>query len=754
MNETAPAPQANQGAPEARIDARLKVTGVALYAADMPLNDPLFGVLATSTVARGHVTTLHLEEARAVPGVVEIISYGDIDGLRKPKFGSSYTSLGPLHEPKIWHDGQIIALVVGTTFEAAQEGAEKISCDYEIQQSSANLDSEGVEAIPAKGNSPRVKENPTTGDFDSAFQPSAVKIEAEYETPTQTHNPMELFSTTALWQGDQLTIYEPSQNVYGMRGEVARQLGMDPANVRVVSYYVGGGFGSKGPSTPRTAIVALAAKRLNRPVRCVVTRRQAFTVQPYRAPTRQRVRLGADSNGKITAFSHEGWELTSRVDNYSVAGTKTTALMYDYGAVLTNVTLVKADRQTPAYMRSPPEVPYMFALESAMDELAVKLGIDPVELRRINDAQKDPVHRKEFTTRHLVECFDAASKAFNWSERTPQPGSMRDGEWLIGLGCATAAYPTNVSPSTARVRLRSDGSVLVQSASHEIGTGIRTIIAQMASEQLGVPLLQVQVEVGDTHLPPAAGAGGSRSSASVCSAVLLACQQIRKKIFDAAVRSGPLAGKDLNSLALRQGKIVAPDGTSRPLADVFKSIHSGAIEEYAEFIPEGGSADAIQKLYDGANAEASERSKVQYAFGAEFVEVRINRRTREIRVPRLYGAFAAGRIMNTRTARSQLMGGLIWGMSAALLESTEVDGRNARYVNRDLQDYYVPVNADVTDVKVILLPEEDYEVNPAGIKGIGELGNVGTNAAVANAIFHATGVRLRRLPIRLENLLA
>jgi xanthine dehydrogenase YagR molybdenum-binding subunit len=753
MNEAAPAPQANQGTPEARIDARLKVTGAALYAADMPLNDPLFGVLVTSTIARGRLNAMHLEAARAVPGVVDIISYGDIDGLRKPKFGSSYTSLGPLHEPKIWHDGQIIALVVGTTFEAAQEGAEKIHCDYETQQPSANLDSDGIDVIPAKGNSPRVKENPTAGDFDSAFQSSAMKVEAEYETPTQTHNPMELFSTTAVWQGDQLTIYEPSQNVYGMRGEVARQLGMDPANIRVVSYYVGGGFGSKGPSTPRTAIVALAAKRLNRPVRCVVSRRQAFTVQPYRAPTRHRVRLGADRNGKITAFGHEGWELTSRVDNYAVAGTKTTALMYDYGAVLTNVTLVKADRQTPAYMRSPPEVPYMFALESAMDELAVKLGIDPVELRRINDAQKDPVHGKEFTTRHLIECFEVAAKAFNWSERTSAPGSMRDGDWLVGMGCATAAYPTNVSPSTARVRLRSDGSVLVQSASHEIGTGIRTIAAQMASEQLGVPLRQVQVEVGDTHLPPAPGAGGSRSSASVCSAVLLACQQIRKKLFEAARKSGSLAGKESNSLALQQGKVFAPDGTSEPLADVLKSMHSGAIEEYAEFIPEGDSGDAVQRLYDGGNAEAAARSKVQYAFGAEFVQVRINRRTHEIRVPRLYGAFAAGRIMNTRTARSQLMGGLIWGMSAALLESTEVDGRNARYVNRDLQDYYVPVNADITDVKVILLPEEDREVNPAGIKGIGELGNVGTNAAVANAIFHATGVRLRRLPIRLENLL-
>ncbi len=608
------------------------------------------------------------------------------------------------------------------------------------------------------GNTERLKENPSHGDFDGAFQAAPVKFEAEYRTPTQTHNPIELFSTTAVWTGNQLTIYEPTQNLYGFRGEIAHQLRMDPADVRVVSLYVGGGFGSKGSMTPRTAIVALAAKRLNRPVRCVVSRSQAYTTVPYRAPTRQQIRMGAEQGGKITAFSHDGWELTSRIDNYAVAGTETTTRMYGYGSVASAVYIVKADRQTPAYMRSPPELPYVFALESAMDEMAYKLGMDPIEFRRVNDTDKDPISGKPFSSRQLMPCFDQAAQAFNWSARNPKPGSMRDGDWLIGMGCATAIYPTNVAAATARVRLRSDGQVLVQSASQEIGTGIRTVAGQMAAEQLGVAFDAVQVEMGDTNLPPAPVSGGSNSTASVCSAVLKACQQIQARLFHAAVTSngGPLAGKTPGDLAIRGGAVVSSDGASQKLGDVFHALGAGAIEEYAEFIPEGAPPDAVQKLYSGKTTmvRGTDGKKVKFAFGAEFVEVRINARTREIRVPRLVGAFSAGRIMNTRTARSQLMGGLIWGMSAALLEATEIDERAARTVNRDLQDYYVPVNADVQDVQVILLPELDHDVNPAGVKGLGELGDVGTNAAVANAVYHATGKRLRDLPIRLEDLLA
>lgn len=758
MPVAAPPPRENQGQPMPRVDGRLKVTGEAPYSADIPLHNLAFGVLVTSAISRGAVTGVDISAAKTTPGVLDVIAYGDMSGIRPPVFGNSTsTSLAPLHTKAIAHDGQIVAVVVGDSFEAASRGADVVRVTYSEEAASATIESKGTETISAAGVSPMYPEDPKAGNFDAAYADAPVKIEAEYSTAPETHNAIELFSTTCAWQDGRLIVYEPTQNVYGFKAELAKQLQINAEDVRVVSPYVGGAFGSKGPMTPRTAIIAVAARRLNRPVRCVVNRMQGFTTATYRAETRHKIRLGAARDGKFLAFSHHGKELTSRLDNYVVGGVDATARMYGYGAVDCKVELIKADRQTPGYMRSPPETPYMFPLESAIDELSYALGMDPVELRRLNDTDIDPVSGKRFTSRSLMTCYDEASKAFGWSKRNRGPGKTRDGDWLIGWGCATAVYPTHVGAATARVRLSAAGTVVVQSASHEIGTGVRTVAAQMAAERLGVSLESVNCEMGDTEFPPAPVSGGSTSTASVCSTVLKACNAIRAKLFEAAVRSdgGPLAGKNIDGLDLKNGAVVAADGSSRKLKDVFDALGAGVIEEYAEFIPEGAPANAVEALYAGKSTliGGARGKKLMYAFGAEFVEVRINKRTREIRVPRMVGAFAAGRIMNTRTARSQLMGGMIWGMSSALLEETQVDHRNARYVNRDLQDYLLPVNADVAKVEIILVPEVDDEVNPAGVKGLGELGNVGTNAAVANAIYHATGKRVRHLPIRLEDIL-
>ncbi|RVA30672.1 xanthine dehydrogenase family protein molybdopterin-binding subunit, partial [Mesorhizobium sp. M7A.F.Ca.US.001.01.1.1] len=357
----------------------------------------------------------------------------------------------------------------------------------------------------------------------------------------------------------------------------------------------------------------------------------------------------------------------------------------------------------------------------------------------------------------LIKCYDQASEAFGWSKRDPKVGSMRDGDWLVGMGCATAIYPTAAAPCAARVRLTADGEVRVQCGSHEIGTGVRTIAGQMAAERLGVGMDKISVEMGDSALPPAPVSGGSISTASVCSAVMKACDAIRGKLFAAAAgRGAPLAGSGNAKLDLKGEEVVTETGKSAKLADVFKAMQVGAIEEYAEFAPKGSSPEALSKLYAGQSefhGGENDEDSVKYAFGAEFVEVRINSYTREIRVPRIVGAFAAGRIMNTRTARSQLMGGMIWGIGQALHEATKIDQRHARYVNRDLQDYLVPVNADIKQVDVILVPEIDHQVNPAGVKGLGELGNVGTAAAVASAVYHATGKRIRDLPIRIDDLI-
>lgn len=752
MTAAAPEPRTNQGQPARRIDGRAKVTGDALYAADFQLPGLAHAVLVTSDIARGEVVHMDSAHALGLPGVLAVLTHGDMEGVETPDFNtSSATSLGPLHRQTIHHDGQIVALVVAETALAAAAAAGAIKVEYRQSHASASLGSPGVEAVPAAGNVERYSEDPAAGDFDQAWGRAAARFTADYATSAETHNPIELFSTTCEWRDGKLLIYEPTQNVYGLRAELARQLRIPVDRVRVVSPYIGGGFGSKGPSTPRTAIVAVAARRLGRPVRCVVTRRQAYTTTTYRAETRQRIRIGAEEDGRIGAFSHEGWELTSRIDDYVVGGVDTTARMYGYGAVHTRVHVVRADRQTPGYMRSPPETPYMFALESAIDELAAQLRIDPVELRRRNDTAHDPVSGKPFSSRSLMRCYDEAGSRFGWNARDARPGAMRDGDWLVGWGCATAAYPTHIGAAAARVRLDRDGRVLVASASHEIGTGIRTVAAQVAAEQLGVSLEAVDVEMGDTRLPPAPVSGGSCSTASVCSAVLKACASIRSQL----IRAVSADADGSAGFAFVAGQVVGPSGQRTNLPDALQSAGVSVMEAYAEFVPQGAPADAVAKLYHGTSTLVGGPSgpTAKFAFGAEFVEVRIHRRTREIRVPRMVGAFTAGRIINPRTARSQLMGGMIWGLGAGLLEETQVDGRNARYVNRDLQDYLVPVNADVRGIDVILVPEHDDSVNPAGVKGLGELGNVGTTAALANAIYHATGRRIRRIPIRLDDLL-
>ncbi|MBV8567089.1 MAG: xanthine dehydrogenase family protein molybdopterin-binding subunit [Methylobacteriaceae bacterium] len=734
MSAAAPEPKANMGPPEPRIDGRLKVTGQARYPADVPVSNPLYAYLVTSAIARGRITSFDLGAARGVPGVADILTHENTHGdVKQPKFfadgGYASTSIRPLDSAQIWHDGQIIALVLAETYEAAREAAHRVKVNYVEETPTATFDDAGASTQLAK-EARKTHEDPEVGNFDEAFRTAEVKLDEWYSTPTQHHNAMELFATTCAWAGPQLTIYEPSQFVYGLQNGVAEQLGIDPEHIRVVSTFIGGAFGSKGSTTPRTALVAIAARRLGRPVKLVATRDQGFTIATYRAETRHHLRLGAARDGKLVALSHEGWEVTSRPDAYMVSGTDTTSRMYAVPNVATNVSIVHADRNTPGFMRSPPETPYMYALESAMDELAVKLAMDPVELRRTNDTMKEPIKGLPYTSRSLMQCFEEASRTFGWSKRNPQPGSMRDGDWLIGWGCATACYPTHIAPATARVRLTPDGEARVETAAHDIGTGTYTVIGQVVAEKLGLPLEKVAVLLGDSQLPPAPVSGGSNVTASVCTVVAKACDAIRSRL------GNPNAAE---------------------LMDALKRQGAGAIEEYAENVSNGPPPESLPLLYKGAvkmAGGATLKDRIQYAFGAEFVEVRVHALTREIRVPRAVGAFAAGRIMNTRTAHSQLMGGMVWGIASALHEATEIDRRAARYVNDNFADYLVPVNADVNQLDVILVSEEDTKVNPLGIKGLGELGNVGTAAAVANAVFHATGRRVRDLPIRIDALLA
>jgi xanthine dehydrogenase YagR molybdenum-binding subunit len=745
------------GRPTPRIDGVAKVTGAARYASDEPVANPAFAYLVTSAIARGRIGALRLQAAEAVPGVLDILTHENVGGLAKPPAqmdgGPTTTTL---ESDQVWHDGQIIAVVVADSFEAAREAAHRVEVDYVAQTPSATFDSPGVTVEPHKTTAE--SKDPKKGDAAAALERAEVKIDARYSTPTQHHNPLELFTTTCVWDGPQLTIYEGSQSMWGLKANVAKQLGIDPERVRTVSRFVGGAFGSRGSATSRTAWIALAAQRLGRPVKLVATRDQGFTIATYRAETRQRLARGAARVGTRTALRHEGWEVTSRPSGYNVAGTETTARMYACPNISTDVHVVHADRNTPGFMRAPPETPYMFALESGMDELAHALHMDPIELRRVNDTQVDPVSGKPFSSRSLMACFDQAAAKFGWRARTPEPGSMRDGDWRIGWGCATATYPTNIGPAAVRLQVGPQGRATVQLAAHEIGTGAYTLVAITAARSLGLKVEDMTVVLGDSNLPPVTVAGGSNNAATTANVVHKACEAVRAQLASAAVQDpqSPHHGADPASLRLAEGALIGPNRASEPFKTALGRVAAGVLEVHAENAPQGSKPGAVAGLYQGKSAMVRGTGRedvVTFAFGAHLVEVRVHDRTREIRVPRVVSAFAAGTIVNPLTAYSQFMGGAIWGLSAALLEATKVDPTTARYVNDNLADYLIPVNADVPDIEIIIVPEQDDRVNPLGVKGIGEVGIVGMNAAVANAVFHATGRRIRDLPIRAETLL-
>ena len=708
------------GTAHARLDGRLKVTGAALYGSDAPFAKAAYGFLVTSAIARGRIVSFDAREARALPGVIDIFTYQNIGHIDPGKTfdGGGYvgSTIAPMASAEIQHGGQIVAIVVAESFEVARDAGHRLHVEYAAEDPSATFGSTGTETV-AGAVASKKHEDPKVGDAESTFAIAPVKIDAQYATSTEHHNPIELFTTACAWNGPKLTVWESSQNMWGFKNGLAKQLQMSPDDIHVLSPFVGGAFGSRGSLSQRTAIVALAAKKTGRAIKLMTTRDQGFTIATYRAETRHHIKLGATPDGKLVSLTHEGFEVSSRPDDYMVAGTASSTRLYGCPNIASKVSIVHADRNTPGFMRSPPETPYLFALESAMDELSYALKMDPVQLRKINDTQKEPIKGLPYSSRSLVECFDAAADAFGWSKRDPRPATMRDGDWLVGWGTASTMYPTNIATCAARVTLFPDGSAKVQTATHEIGQGVYTVCALVAADKLGIDPDKVQVEVGDSDLPPAPVAGGSNSTASVGNAVAKACEEILEK--------------------KKQGA-------------------NGLIEAYAENSPKGAPKDDIKMLYSGKPAFVrgeSAKDSIRYAFGAQFVEVRVHSRTREIRVPRAVGAYAAGQIVNPTTARSQLMGAMIWGISAALHEKTEIDARAARYTNKDLAEYLIPVNADIKDLNIIMVPEKDDIVNPLGIKGIGELGNVGMNAAVANAVFHATGIRVREIPIRLEKLL-
>jgi xanthine dehydrogenase YagR molybdenum-binding subunit len=570
-----------------------------------------------------------------------------------------------------------------------------------------------------------------------------VVVEAEYVGPPQHHNPMELLATVAEWQDGALTVHESTQNTEGLRFGISRQLGIDPANVRVISPYAGGAFGQKNSLGPHTTFAAVAARRLGRPVKVVLPRDQTFHGASFRPATRQRIRLGAQRNGRMVAMIHQTWQQTSRHDLFVTMGSDVTSRFYNLPNFRSENHLVRTDVQTPGFMRTPWEHIAAFAIESAVDELACALNRDPVELRLANDAAADPVTGKPFSSRHVAECLRRGASRFGWSKRDPKPGSMRaaNGD-LLGWGVAIGVYPGDIVPTRARVRVHRDASVDVSVGAHELGQGIRSAIAVVVADRLGADPSGIRLTIGDTVAPPQHLTAGAWGTASVCPAVYDACNKVREELF-------ALAGTPSNRTS-KQAEPLSPSAIVRALDGAGRAYVEATATRLAPGQPHEAFDHALQGLVAQAGPEYPDF--VCFQFIAHFIEVSIDPNTYQVRVPRAVSVVDCGKVVSARTARSQVLGALVWGIGACLREVSEVDPRFGGFLNANIAEYHVAVNADIGDYSVDFIDEPDFTFNPVGAKGLGEVALAGVAPAIANAIYHATGRRFRTLPVRLDDL--
>jgi xanthine dehydrogenase YagR molybdenum-binding subunit len=689
---TGTAPTTAIGAPLARVEGRDKVTGAARYAAEYPADDVAYGWIVQSPAARGRILAIDTAAALAAPGVLAVLTHENAQDLVK----GDDPELHVLQDPEVHYRGQIVALVVAETLETAREAAAHVRIEVSHTPHQSVLDAGDPNAYVPESANAGFPGEAQQGDPDDALLHAAVRVDHVYTTPAEHNNAMEPHASLATWDGDDLTVYDSNQGSATARDTLAKTLGIDPEHVRVVNRHVGGGFGSKGTPRPQLVLAAMAARVVGRPVKLAITRQQMFAFIGYRTPTVQRVALGADADGRLVAIGHEATMQSSRTREFTEQTVVATRHMYAAEHRRTRHRLVRLDVPTPSWMRAPGECPGMYALESAMDELAIAADLDPIELRIRNEPEQDPEKGVPFSSRNLVACLREGARRFGWDPATRDrtPGTRRDGAWLIGTGVAASTYPAYRSPATARV-LREDDDYTVRIAASDIGTGARTALTQIAADALGVSTDHIILELGDSALPKAGLAGGSMGTASWGTAIVLAARDLRAK-------------------------------------------GENATEGF------GDSSDDVEN-------EDSNYSR--HAFGAQFCEVAVDPGTGEVRVRRHLGVFAAGRIINPRTARSQFLGGMTMGIGMALLEEGVMDPNTGDYVNHDLAQYHVPAHADIIDLEAAWIDEDDPHLNPMGSKGIGEIGITGAPAAVANAVHHACGVRVRDLPIRLDRVL-
>jgi xanthine dehydrogenase YagR molybdenum-binding subunit len=737
------------GTPRQRVDGRAKVAGTALYAADFKVDGMAHACLIQSTVASGTVVGIDQSEAERSPGVIAVLTRRNAPKLQP--FPEELTANGapgesrlPFQDDQVYFQGQHLGAVIAETFEQARQAAELVRVRYQPGELRCDLQGLADQAVEPRMFGGRIKLQDKRGDVDWVWanMPQARLVDATYTTPIENHNPIEPGAVLAVWEAsDRLTLHVSTRGVDLTQKVVASVFGLDIENVRIICPFLGGHFGSKGFNWSYFLVATAAARLANRPVRLVLSRSQMFDSMGQRARTIQTLGLAADENGKLAALKHSTLTHSSMIYQYTEPCGSLTRLVYACPNVQINHRLVQLNFTTPCPMRAPGEAPGMFALESAMDELAVKMNLDPVELRVRNYAEKDDFDQRPWSSKHLHECYDRGATKFGWSSRNPKPASTRDSDGrLVGWGMATAIYPASQLPAAAKAILASDGSVIVRSATDEAGTGTYTTMTQIVADTLGVPMERVRFELGDTQFPPAPINGGSWLTASVAPAVIAACNALRDKLISLAVDgpSAPLTGVARADIVVADGRVSSSKDNAQSLsfADLLAKTGNQSLEAEGNAKP----GDAYQKL-------------AFFSFGAVFAEVRVDPDLGEVRVTRVVGIYDVGKVLNPMLARSQILGGITFGIGMALMEATIPDMPTGRMVNANLAEYHVPVSTDVpADFVVEFLDLPDPNMAADGARGVGEIGIVGTPAAIANAVFHATGKRIRDLPITPDKL--
>jgi xanthine dehydrogenase YagR molybdenum-binding subunit len=732
------------GQPISRVDGLAKVTGRATYAYEYwPDGPPLYGVIVTATIGRGRIQAMDVSQAERSPGVRAVVTHENAPAQGTPDDSApwSYWWARPtLGSPDVDHYGEAVALVVATTLEQAQAAAALVRPLYAVEPGDFDLAACMERAYAPKNLVAGLPTDSAVGDFDSGFESAAVKVDQCYQTPYCFSQPMEPNACLAVPRGDNLEVFVSTQIVDAARASLASTLKIDPQRIRVVSPYVGGGFGSKLRIHSETVLAAIAARQLNKPVKVALTRRQIFHDVGVRPTSTQRVRLAAQRDGRLVAIAHEATMHTNPREEFVEASALATRSFYAAPHRMTRHRLIPLNILRGEDVRAPGEAPGLMALESAVDELAYALDIDPIELRIRNEPTLDPERGVPYSDRRVVECLREGARRFNWERRQARPASVHEGRWLIGLGVAAAIRVHPQVSAKARVRVAPDGSCVVLSDMTDIGTGTYTILTQVAADALGLSLDRVRVELGRSDLPTSMGSGGSWGATSSSIAVHRACEGLRQKL-QATARAdahSPLHALD-SAAAVFSGGRIAVGNASESVSDLVARNHPDGLEADGESTPMW--------------ADPNFGSYSIHTFGAHFAEVAVDVDTGEIRLRKMLGVFSPGRVLNPKTARSQLIGGMTFGVGMALLEEAIVDPRSGAFVNGDLAGYLVPVHADISDIDAVILDGFDDKANVLGVKGLGELGTCGAAAAIGNAVFNATGVRVRDFPITLDKLL-